>query len=753
MAAAAVITPQKPPPNVDKNIERVLVTSQKRVQALQEVPAAISVYSGKQLAQNVIADLEEMSGAMANISINEAGVSTNLFIRGVGSGVNQGFEQSVATYIDGSYFGRGRSARAALFDIERVEVLKGPQGTLFGKNAIAGALNITTRQAGDGSEDYVELLFEPGFDGRGIKAAFGGALSQTLNTRLALMNMSESGWLYNTHTGKNESEKDDLFIRSSWQWLAAAGLEIRLKIAHSRFDTKGRNSLVSLLPEDLPVYALSRAVDPQFKPAFGLSKSMGGDSVLGKELANNQGNNINLALDYASPWGALTAISSVNRYSSEEFNDVDLLPIDFLSLQSSQRHRQLSQEIRLASSIGAHVDTLVGVYWQQNDLSYIAQVGINGFTVGLPFSGTSHNRFFQDTKVSAVFAQANWTIKHQWQLNAGLRVSKESKTLFKNLTIDELGSTAANTDPVSNAVFRNALNIYPHTFSAQSHRDGVAIEFDPLRDEFSVTPSLSLQYYNKDRTMYYASVATGVKSGGFDATNGAGDADAEEYENEKAVAFEAGLKTAFAGGTRLNLSVFYNRFSNLQVSTFDGTSAFTVGNAAGAITRGIELDGRIEWSGQWRSDYSLAWLDAYYDHYPGGQCTNAKRHCNSAGFQDLSGKPLQYAPKYNGVLTFAYEDSFAGDWLIGAGVSVIVTDDFHIPGDLDPKLMQKAFTKVNARLQMGDAGERWFIALVGKNLTNRLTTSWGNDVPLAPGGFFQHLDPPRSVEIVLRWNF
>jgi len=129
-------------------IERIIVTAQKRVQSLKDVPVSVAVITDEQIDKNVTSNLEEISFSIPNLTINEAGLSTNLFIRGVGSGGNLGFEQAVGTYIDGVYFGRGRSARSALFDIERIEVLKGPQDTLFGKNAIAGALNITTRQAG-----------------------------------------------------------------------------------------------------------------------------------------------------------------------------------------------------------------------------------------------------------------------------------------------------------------------------------------------------------------------------------------------------------------------------------------------------------------------------------------------------------------------------------------------------------------------------------------------------------------------------
>ncbi|MCB1683469.1 MAG: TonB-dependent receptor plug domain-containing protein, partial [Pseudomonadales bacterium] len=158
-------------------LEEIVVTATKRPESLQDVSVAVSVMAGEQLDQQAITTLEELTYYVPSVQISEAAVSTNIFIRGVGSGVNYGFEQSVGTFIDGVYYGRSRSARNPFLDVERVEVLKGLQGVLFGKNTIAGALNITTRAPTTEWENSVAAYWEPEFDTREITGVLSGPLS------------------------------------------------------------------------------------------------------------------------------------------------------------------------------------------------------------------------------------------------------------------------------------------------------------------------------------------------------------------------------------------------------------------------------------------------------------------------------------------------------------------------------------------------------------------------------------------------
>ncbi len=735
------------------SIEKIIVTAQKRVQSLKEVPLSVSVYTGEQIDKNATANLEELSFSVPNLTINESGISTNLFIRGVGSGVNLGFEQTVGTYIDGVYFGRARSARSALFDIERIEVLKGPQDSLFGKNAIAGALNITTRQPGSDFGGYVQLNTEPKFNGFGFKGAVDIPLTDEISTRFAILKHTEDGWFYNSHLKTKERKKDDFLFRNAWLWQPKEKLTVNLKAEYGKFEATGRAFTVSAFPEYLPSYQIVKAADPEFEAKFGLTKSTGSQHFMGLENTNNETFLLNLTLDLDFELGTLTSLTAYTAYDFDENADVDYLPIDFIHIFADQEHEQFSQEVRFTSHNSEKFNYILGMYYQENELTSIRFADIDGTIVGNPYSGRRHNTFIQESRNRAVFGQGSYRFNDNWQLNGGIRYSLSQKTLFKKLYIADLMSENINKDPIANYVFRSELNIIPHEFSNHSHLDGVTIDFDPVRDESHLSPSVNVQYFSDSNTMVYASIAKGFKGGGFDEDNTSGKADDEEYEDEQVIAVEMGTKMTLFDQLSVNFSLFRSEYDNLQVSTYDGVAGFNVGNAAESISQGIEIDGRWHINRQWYLTYAFAYLDAYYASYEQGQCTSQGTHCSELGFQNLTGRPLQFAPKYSGSLNIAFESELTANSLLFANLAANYSDEHEITGDLDPNLSQKAFTKIDARIQIGDIDENWYFALVGKNLTNEITTSWGNDIPLAPGGYFQHLDAPRSVELILNWRF
>jgi len=735
----------------EKSIERIIVTSQKRVQSLNEVPLSVAVFSGEKIDKNTIANLEELTSNLTNITINESGISTNLFIRGVGSGVNIGFEQAVGTYIDGVYYGRGRSARSAIFDIERVEVLKGPQDTLFGKNAIAGALNITTRQASDEREGYWQVDFVPKFGAAGIKGAINLPLTEQFSTRLAILSRKEDGWIYNTNTDETERKKEDFLMRSTWLW-QVPDFNITFKGEYGKFETKGRATIVSSLPESHTFYTLAKSIDDAFEPHFSLNKSKGGDSEMGRETADNEIKLLSLTMNSQQEHGLYTLITAYNAYQLFELSDVDYLPFDFIHLDTYQNHKQGSFELRYSSEFEGDINYIAGLYYQRSTLESVRKADLDGRIIGLPFSGRRHNTFIQESENKAIFAQVNWQPNEQWQVNTGLRLSQTRKELYKNLYIANLLSETENYDELANQIFRQTLNIFPHQFADVSHLDGLTIDFDPIRKESNLSPSLNIQYFTPMNAMLYASIAKGFKGGGFDEDNTSGKPDQEEYENEEVLAYELGLKTDIGHNVNVNLAIFRSQYNNIQVSTFDGVSGFNVGNAAKSVSQGIEFETRWQVNNAWQVNLSGAYLNAEYQDYPTGQCTVVKLHCSEQGFQNLSDRPLQFSPKWTGIVNVTYSDAI-NTWLLVANVDINYSDSFEIPGDLDVNLSQSSFSKVNARVQLGDISETWYLALIAKNITNKLTTSWGNDIALAPGGYFQHVDMPRSVELSLHWSF
>ena len=179
----------------ERALEEVVVTAQKREQSLNDVPISVVAISGEEISKGNIENLEDLSAKLPAITVTEAAAGDQIFIRGIGSGINSGFEQSVGTFIDGVYFGRGRQSVSQFLDIDHVEVLKGPQSTYFGNNTIGGAINILARKPGTKWEGYVNALYEVEHDEYDLQIAGGGPVNDVLGVRIAGRYRNIDGWL------------------------------------------------------------------------------------------------------------------------------------------------------------------------------------------------------------------------------------------------------------------------------------------------------------------------------------------------------------------------------------------------------------------------------------------------------------------------------------------------------------------------------------------------------------------------------
>ncbi|MDY6984363.1 MAG: TonB-dependent receptor plug domain-containing protein, partial [Pseudomonadota bacterium] len=222
-------------------VEEFVVTAQKREQSLQDVPISVSAVTGDALQAQNLGEMEAVSMQLPNIHISESAIGDKLFIRGIGSGINAGFEQSVGTFVDGVYHGRSLQTRSQFLDIERVEVLRGPQSTYFGNNAIAGALNVTTRRPTDEFSGYVNTFYEFEHSERHIEGAVGGALTDTVSARIAGLASGLEGWMQNLNTGQTEGQERNRALRVSFLFTPNDTFDALLKVEGGRFDVRGRN--------------------------------------------------------------------------------------------------------------------------------------------------------------------------------------------------------------------------------------------------------------------------------------------------------------------------------------------------------------------------------------------------------------------------------------------------------------------------------------------------------------------------------
>jgi len=284
-----------------------------------------------------------------------------------------------------------------------------------------------------------------------------------------------------------------------------------------------------------------------------------------------------------------------------------------------------------------------------------------------------------------------------------------------------------------------------------------------------------------DDLMVYGSVKKGFKSGGFDVrsnsepdpgSTGAGslfpqsvagsvsnaDAGSFEFEDEEALAFELGSKMGlFDGAAEIGIALFLTKFENLQVSIFDGTLGFNVGNAAKATTQGVELDGRWQLTDNWMVSGSVAYLDFEFDSFINGQCAQGQTPDAPNGNCDYTGRTNQYVADYSGAIGINYEKEL-GSLLFRSTLDVLFTDSYEPSQNLDSRVRQDAYTKLNMRVAIGDEAGIWEVALLGRNLTDETIVTYANDTPLAFSQFgspsyYGFLDRPRTFAVQASMRF
>ena len=284
------------------------------------------------------------------------------------------------------------------------------------------------------------------------------------------------------------------------------------------------------------------------------------------------------------------------------------------------------------------------------------------------------------------------------------------------------------------------------------------------RDEDHWTGDVTFQWDATDMMMVYAKYSTGYKAGGFDEDNSLGIIDAAEFEDETSEAFEIGAKMEFLEGRgRLNIAAFMSQYDDVQVSTFDGVASFTVGNAAEVSADGIEIDGQFAVTDGLTVYGSVAYLDSQYDSFDDAPCSFPQTEdWKAAGntvpcTQDVSGNATEFAPEYSAMLGADYVVPLSTNLELTLGSDLAYSDSFFTLNDYDPASEQDSFTKINARIALGDAAGKWYVAIVGKNLTDEITLARSGDIPLGSVGFgnsyVDNINPPRSFQLQAKYNF
>ena len=796
LAVAIALAPVAPPTLAQLSLEEIIVTAQKREQGLQDVPISITAVTGEKIDNAGITGLQELTLYTPNIKINTGSASPNLFIRGVGSGTNAGFEQSVGMFIDGVYSGRGALATVPMtMDLQRVEILKGPQGILFGKSTIGGAINITTARPSADFEGSVEAYYAPEDNEQIYTGVVTGPLGETLSGRLAVRYEGMDGWWENKTLDEEGPDKDNTYARASLLWQPSDTVEVLAKYEYGDFN-------VSSLP--FTIYQTDGPMNFLGQEVFPVVTEDGDEGAINRTTVNDNRTDVAaLTVNWDVDFATFTSISAYSAYDNFRVTNDDTSPVTALERTLDEEFEQWSQELRLVSPGGETLDWIVGGYYEQTELDisrvneYIDFALMGPLSVPAlyaPFPGPP-SVFDQETEGWALFAQGTWNISDTFRASAGIRYGQEDKELDKIAGNPGVRARAGTTLPAANTL------VYSSPATQQSIADQRSHSFTGLeRDEDKPTYSANLQWDATDDVMLYVAASTGFKAGGYDeAYSNAGytvrlvnpftgapvldangnprtvpgaDPSVLEYEPEEVVAYEIGAKTKFLdGAAEINIAAFRMEYEELQVSSLVG-DVFRVTNAGEATSQGVEADFRWLVIDNLTLGGAIAYLDATYDDFTGATCTvpQTTRPAQNPGCldkngaqitvprapggQDLGGETMLFAPEWSGNLNLQYTVPLGGSLELVNGIDMNYSDEFDSALDLDPATHHDSYTMWNARIALQDMDAGWSVALIGKNLTDERINVWQNDVALTDSNsYFGVPERPRSIAIQGRYRF
>lgn len=754
-------------------VEEFIVTAQKREQRLDDVPLSISLVDGDRIVAQGIRNLEELSSTVANLKIAQGGQADQLQVRGVGSGFNPGFEQAVATFVDGLYRSRSRATRAGLFDLERVEVLKGPQSTFFGNNAIAGALNITTKKPGDSFVTNTSGLYSPDDGEYNVEVGASLPVSNALAMRVAAKVAGMDGYITNISTGDKNPQLDDKLGRVTLVYKPSDAFDVTLRSEYGDLDDKGTFDYELLnCPADAafgaPAGSCARYIS--VVGAANVEDDLDGVSTAGNNFFKYEYSESGLTANVRFGGHVLTSVTGFFHHEMDLWQQGTGVAVSspfnpaapFQGVSNNEELNQFSQELRLSSATGNLIDYMVGLYYQRSDIDFenvVAQYNQNfGAGAGLaPFfrSGdlvATHPRSQQDDDNKSAFAALTFNFGESTRLNLGARYSDVDKTFTRTTEIGTAG-VIPNVDNFVAAPLAGQALIAPRI------RASIVPLTNLKHSDSKLMPSASLQYDFTEDAGAYLSYTNGFKAGGY-SFNASATTDTGEFDAETVDAYELGFKAAWFG-RRLttNIAVFDMKYSDLQETTavsVPGSTVFSfvVTNVAESTSRGVELGVHWRPTSQFTLATELAYLDAQYDKFSPASCTalqsvQTPTNCT----QDLSGRTRTYAPKYSGSLSGEYRWPITANLQLSTAANVYYTDDYFFQANLDPSLMQEAYAKVGARLAIASADDDWEIAVIGKNLTDKTTTGFRQSVAGSSGSIVALTDRPRSIAIQGRYRW
>ncbi|WP_300396093.1 TonB-dependent receptor [uncultured Sphingobium sp.] len=707
-------------------IADIVVTAQKRAESVQDIPIAVSAIGGEALAQRGVTDLTAIASTVPGLNVSEQVGQARLTLRGIGvDNISTGAESSVAFNQDGVFFSRSAAALASFYDVERVEVLRGPQGTLYGRNATGGSVNILTNRPTFSTKAGVSLTYG-NYDTVNAEAYYSTGLSDTVAMRVAGQIQNHSGYGENRLTGADVDNKHSQAVRG--QLLFEPNERLTILVGADYYNQKDRSNTYHYFgPAGFT--AAGALVTPT-----GLL--LGGFDPGPRNVASvrNPSNN-------AEFWGARADISyeltdgfslrSLSAYRSSDFlveSDLNPIGVNLFPIDFGETSDEYSQELQLNLDTDRH-KLVVGAFYMHENIDGFIKGPLNLRAVGGPdlFVQGFYSGGRLKTDAAAVFAQDSYSVTDRLRLTLGARYSWERKKVAdqSDFNFDDLYDAANGP--------RSPVHRATKSFNA-------------------FTPKIGVDFDIADKVMVYASYSKGFKAGTFNLGS-AGPA----LDPEKVDAYEVGLKsTLLDGHLRANISGFYYDYSDLQVGKVQG-QLLGLENAAAAEIYGIEGEFALEPVRDLIIGLNASWLHARFKSYvtadqarPGGD--GATLDENGVPAFDLSGNTLPQAPNYTIDLSAQYSFDVPGGSLTVRGESNWSDRVFFSPFNLN-YMSQPAYDVQNAYVTYRlDSGLR----LTGfvRNIGNETIRASGQVATTLLGspviGFGK---PPRTYGLTVAFDY
>jgi iron complex outermembrane receptor protein len=730
LAATAASAQQAAPPKQDEEkLQTITVTATKRSEPLQSVPISISVLSGDQLEQANLNTLETVTSQTPSVTFraNASNKDTSLFIRGVGTiSTSPGVEPTVSTVVDGVVFARPGQATLDLMDVERLEVLRGPQGTLFGRNASAGVINIVSKSIAKEREMFADLGLYQGREAR-FRTGISGEFSPGMRASASLLIGKYDGNINNVFLGEKVGGYDRAGGRLKFELNPNRNTRVTLIGDYSKADDTGSRG-----PFVRATGALATAILPQVPSAENRDVST---NV--KERVDDKNWGLSAQVDYDIGRYTLTSITAYREWENIQFQDIDGAGVPYnqvagLSDRGQLKSKQTSQELRIASPKGGFFDYVVGLFYFRNKTDEVYRRDVarcattaptlpNGLTpCATPLLDNGVADYGTLGKNLALFGEGTFNFTSNLRGILGLRRTQDDLSYYHRRV-----STAS-------VVVPGVQLSRPYTTGSTSV-DGtsgrVGVQFD----------------INKDM-MLYATYSRGYKGPAYNAFfNMTATADVA-LSPERSKGYEVGLKSQLLDNRlRLNLAAFDTKYSGYQANYPDlvaGTVVTRFINAGDVSTRGIELDAQMRVTRQLTLSAAFAHTDAQVDRFncPAGATCPA-----------LEGNPLPSAPKRKGVVRGNHKSDLGSGLTLDIGADYTWQSAVQYDLSISPNTIQPAYGIFNASVALANSNRGWRVALLGKNLGDKSYASF-----LLPGGNTQRSvprDDRRYFGVNVRYDF